>query len=130
MSLCVTTVAGVLALTATDFTLSWTHSVERVAWLESWSMVPGGLKLREARVRGSGAGMEVPDGARLVDGWWVYAPALPPQPVLTLAASGATGGGWNLCADRACRTLGAEPEPPITISECAGARDRQAPIAR
>lgn len=120
MSLCVTTAAGVLALAVADFTLSWTHSVERTEWEEHWRVTPAGLTLAEARVRGSGAGMEPPENAQLIDGWWVYTPALPPQSSLALAASGTTGGGWTLCADGACRTLGAKPGPAIRFSACAG----------
>ena len=58
--------------------------------------VAGGLARRrrravvEARIKGSGAGMEPPEGAGLEDGWWVYMPAIPPLPRLVLAASGAT----------------------------------------
>ena len=52
---------------------------------------------RRGARQGSGAGMEPPEGAVLKDGWWVYAPELPPQATLVLAASGATGEGWTLC---------------------------------
>jgi hypothetical protein len=99
VSLCVLG-SEVLRLAVTAFTLAWTHSVERTAWEEDWRVTPAGLQLVEARVQASGAGMEPPEGARLADGWWVYAPRRPPQPELLLAASGATGGGWTLCARR------------------------------
>ena len=35
-------------------------------------------------------------------GWWVWQPTAPPAE-LVLAASGATGGGWRLCAAGGCR---------------------------
>ena len=38
---------------------------------------------------------------------------------LALAASGATPSGWDLCAEGVCRTLGAEPGPPVRIAPCA-----------
>lgn len=117
MNLCILG-AGAIALSAGDFTLSWTHSVERTEWVEFWNVRPGGLELMEARVRGSGAGMEPPPGARLANGWWVYVPTLPPQPQLSLAASGTTGGGWTLCADGTCRTLGAAAGPAIVLCPC------------
>ncbi len=115
MSLCIATGAGVLALAATGFTLDWTHSVERTAWHEVWEVTPGGLRPVEGRVAGSGAGMEVPEGATFRDGAWHYRPALAPQREVWLAASGATPGGWRLCAGDACLTLGAEPGPPVRL---------------
>ena len=43
---------------------------------------------------------------------------LPPQRELVLAASGATGEGWTLCAAGACRELGAAPGAPIRLAPC------------
>ncbi len=74
MSLCISG-AETLRLAVTAFTLAWTHSVEHVRWEEDWRVTPAGLQVVEARVRGSGAGMEPPPDARLRDGWWVYVPA-------------------------------------------------------
>ncbi|AZO57254.1 DUF1850 domain-containing protein [Mesorhizobium sp. M8A.F.Ca.ET.057.01.1.1] len=51
------------------------------------------------RFKGSGAGMEPPEGAGLRDGWWIYAPKVGAQRRVMLAASGATGDGWTLCTD-------------------------------
>ena len=122
MSVCLT-LAGTaaVAVAASDFTLAWTHSVERTAWRERWSLAEtGGLRLDEARVRGSGAGMDPGEGARLEDGWWVWTPTLPPVPALVLAASGATGGGWTLCADGVCRELGATEDEPLVLAPCDG----------
>jgi hypothetical protein len=118
VSLCILAAGGLVKLAVVGFTLGWTHSVERVAWQETWAVGPAGLELVEARVRGSGAGMEPPEGARLDDGWWVYHPELPPQRVLRLAASGATAGGWTLCAGGVCRELGTEPGMAVTLSPC------------
>lgn len=113
---------GALAvhLAAGSFTLEWTHSVEHTAWRETWRVEPGGLRLLEAAVKGSGAGMEPGEGARLQGGWWVWAPALRPLAEVELAASGATGAGWRLCADGTCREIGAEPGAPIRLAPCAG----------
>ncbi|WP_102109008.1 DUF1850 domain-containing protein [Oceaniglobus roseus] len=113
-------------LAAPDFTLSWTHSVERIEWRETWHVVPDALRLSRAEVRGSGAGMEPGPDARLEDGWWVSEPDLT-VPALTLAASGATGGGWRLCADGRCRELGAQPGAPVVITPCAGDPPAAAP---
>lgn len=117
MSLCVLG-AETLRLAATAFTLAWSHSVEHLRWEEDWRVTPAGLVLVEARVRGSGAGMEPPADARLEDGWWVYTPALPPQPELVLAASGATGAGWTICVAGSCHTLGAAPGAPLHLRPC------------
>ena len=93
MSLCVVTGGKVLTLAVTAFTLSWTHSVEKTGWQEDWQLAGQGLQLREARVKGSGAGMDPGEDAVLKDGWWVWQPDLPVQTELRLAASGATGAG-------------------------------------
>ena len=61
---------GVRTLHAVSvFTLAWTHSVEHVRWEESWRVTGAGLGIEEARVRGSGAGMEPGDDA-VFDGHW------------------------------------------------------------
>ncbi len=113
-------VAGqAVALAASTFTLGWTHSVEHTAWRETWEVTPAGLALREAAVQGSGAGMDPGDGARLKDGFWVWAPDLAPVPELALGASGATGAGWRLCGlAEGCRELGAAAGPAVILSPC------------
>ena len=110
--------AATAFLAASTFTLSWTHSVEKTRWHEVWRVAPAGLELVEARIRGSGAGMEPPPGARLEDGWWVYRPTVAPVPALVLAASGATGSGWRLCADGECREIGGGAGAPVRIAPC------------
>jgi hypothetical protein len=117
VSLCIVAAKGATQLAAAAFTLAWTHSVERVAWEEDWRVTPAGLVIVEARIKGSGAGMEPPDGATLEGGWWRYRPALPPSPEIVLAASGAAG-TWTLCAADACTTLGATPAAPIRLAPC------------
>lgn len=113
MSLCVASALAALSLAAPGFTLSWVHSVERIEWQERWRAQDGALLLVQARVKGSGAGMEPPPDAHWQAGWWVYAPILPPQPVLWLAVSGATVSGWRLCEDGGpCHELEAELAPP------------------
>jgi hypothetical protein len=120
MSLCILAAGKTVTLAVAAFTLSWTHSVERTRWQEDWAISANGLQIVEARVKGSGAGMEPAEGAVLSDGWWVYAPKLPPQRSLVLAASGATGEGWELCAGGSCITLGAAAGEPAILSACAG----------
>ena len=120
MSLCVLVAGKMTVVAVSAFTLSWTHSIEKTRWQEDWRVTPAGLKIVEARVKGSGAGMEPPEGAVLRDGWWVYAPDIGPQPTVRLAASGATGAGWTLCADRTCFELGALSGESVERSACDG----------
>ncbi len=115
---CLLAGAQVLALVGGSFTLSWTHSVEKTGWGETYAVTAEGLKLTEARVQGSGAGMDPGPGAVLQDGWWVWKPTLPAVPELLLGDSGATVSPWTLCSGAKCLTLGAEPGPPIEIRPC------------
>ena len=114
---CLAVGATVLVLASPDFSLRWTHSVEHVEWQEDWRVEGESLTLVTARVRGSGAGMEPGDGAVLTHGWWEW-PGARMVPRLTLAASGATGAGWTLCADGACREIGKDAGPPIVLEPC------------
>ncbi len=117
MSACLMIGATALSLAAGVFDLSWTHSVEKVEWRERWRVEDGALHLTRAWVRGSGAGMEPGPEARLEDGWWVWAPRLT-TPALDLAASGATGAGWTLCADGQCREIGTAPGEALHLTPC------------
>ncbi|MGQ0684717.1 DUF1850 domain-containing protein [Bradyrhizobium sp.] len=104
LSLCLASAGAVKVLAVTAFTLAWTHSIERVEWQEDWRTTAAGLELVEARVKGSGAGMEPPPQARLSGGWFRWKPARPATGEVTLGNSGAAG-EWRLCADGKCRTL-------------------------
>ena len=104
LSLCLASAGVVKALAVAAFTLVWTHSVEKVDWQEDWRVTPHGLELVQARVKGSGAGMEPPADARLIDGWFQWRPKRAPLPELALGNSGVAG-EWRLCGDGQCRTL-------------------------
>jgi hypothetical protein len=105
-TLCLATAGGLVAkLALSAFTLAWTHSVERTEWQEDWRIEHGALVVVEARVKGTGAGMEIPDDAVLRDGWYVYHPHLPPLPALDLARSGAVA-DWRVCVHGRCQPLG------------------------
>ncbi|KAB0568228.1 DUF1850 domain-containing protein [Brucella pituitosa] len=118
MAICIATAGGVLKVAATSFLLSWTHSVEKIPWEESWTVTSQGLVLSEARIKGSGAGMDPPADAVLEDGWYHYRPHIPPRQEIVLAASGKTGGGWTFCAAQKCIELGKEQATPIHIKPC------------
>ncbi|MCC7312443.1 MAG: DUF1850 domain-containing protein [Sulfuritalea sp.] len=115
-------VTAVLAIDA--FTLSWTHSIEKIRWEEDWRIEGKTLVLKEARIRGSGAGMEPPAGSVLKNGVWHYRPQLPPQTVLRLSHS-PHAGGYTLCTETLCRPLadhlpGLSDTAAIEAYPCAG----------
>ena len=118
LALCVIAAGKSMVIATTLFSLSWTHSVEKTEWAESWRLTPQGLELTEARVKGSGAGMDPGEGAQLEDGWWVWEPDLPVVPELVLASSGATVSAWKLCHAGGCVALGAEAGEPVTMRSC------------
>ena len=62
-----------------SLTLAWTHSIEKIRWEEDWLIEGDRLRLDEARVRGSGAGMEAPSGSRFESGVWRYDPHFCPS---------------------------------------------------
>ena len=104
MSLCLAAGALSAVLAVNAFTLSWIHSIEKIRWEEDWHIEAGALVLTEARIRGTGAGMEPPVGALLKNGVWHYRPNLPPQAVLRLAHS-PHAGGYTLCTATLCAPL-------------------------
>lgn len=128
--ICLLSAGKTAVFAASAFTLSWTHSVEKTAWRESWTAGPEGLTVVEGRIEGSGAGMEPPPDAVLKGGVYVYTPTLPPIRELVLAASGATGAGWTFCPQGdGCLTLGADPGAPQRLSWCRAAPGEKAGAA-
>ena len=121
MTICLIVGALVVSLHGDAATLAWRHSVEKILWVEDWRATDAGLVIEAARVRGSGAGMEAGEGARLVDGAWVWRPTLPPQARVVLARSGATA-DWRVCVAGRCRAMG-EIVPDgvdrVTMTTCA-----------
>lgn len=104
MSICLAAGALMVSLGTGEITLSWRHSVQKSLWEELWRETPEGLVIIEARIQGSGAGMDPPDGAKLVDGFWRWKPNLPALPEVAMRRSGATA-DWRVCADGRCRAL-------------------------
>ena len=93
------------------FTLAWTHTVEKVRWEEDYRVSAAGLLLGEARVKGSGAGMEIPDGAEWRGGSWHYRRQLPPLQPLRLGRTHEAG-DYQLCFNQRCRVLSDWLGPP------------------
>lgn len=111
--------ASTLQWSVNAFSLNWVHSVEKVAWQESWRVEPQGLVLESARIKGSGAGMEPAEDAVLKNGWWEWHPHLPPLPEIVLANSNATVSHWQLCAEgKACVELNNQTLDVIRIQRC------------
>ena len=93
------------------FTLAWRHTIEKVRWEEDYRVTTSGLLLGEARVKGSGAGMEIPDGAELREGTWHYQRQLPPLQPLRLGRT-PEAGDYQLCFDQRCHDLSEWLGPP------------------
>ncbi len=111
-------------------TLRWTHSIQKTLWEEDYRVVGRALIVDSARIRGTGAGMEVPDGAAFHDGAWHYRPALPPLPVVHLRHSPYVA-PYTLCAAGVCRSApewlpGLPDDAILSLQPCptAGGDDR------
>jgi len=118
--ICLAAGALLVQLGASEITLSWRHSVQKSLWEEVWRAGSDGLVLAEARVQGSGAGMDPPDGAALVGGFWRWQPALAPLSEVVMRRSGATA-DWRVCADGRCRSLDELLPPdadPVVLKPC------------
>ena len=120
--ICLLAGSKIAPLLVSAITLAWTHSVEKTLWEEDWRAAPAGLELVEARVQGSGAGMEPPPDARLVDGAWRWRPSLGPQRQVVMRRSGATA-DWRICIAGQCRDMSsyvpAEADP-VVMTICDG----------
>jgi hypothetical protein len=121
-ALCLTLGATTISLPTTRFTLAWTHSVEKTEWQEDYRIRGDRLVLSEARIAGTGAGMEPPPDAVFRDGTWRYRPKLPPLPELRLTLSPYTA-DYRICWRRQCRGLAelfgaAAAEGVVTAQPC------------
>lgn len=116
-------VAGLLVAQFGDaITLRWTHSIEKIVWEEDYRRMGNNLRLVEARVRGTGAGMEPPPGAVLKDGAWHYVPALPVLPRVALRHSPHVP-PYVVCTDGRCQTAsawlpGLPPDAIMSLEPC------------
>lgn len=104
VALCLAAGSVQVQLPVQQFTLRWQHSIEKIEWAEDYEVVGSWLLLSQARIRGSGAGMEPPDGSRLVDGVWRYRLADPWRREIVLARSEFVP-DYELCIDGTCRRM-------------------------
>ncbi|HJU71751.1 MAG TPA: DUF1850 domain-containing protein [Paucimonas sp.] len=111
IALCIAAAGALITLPLQSFTLAWTHSIEKIRWEEDYRVEDQRLLLVEARIRGSGAGMDIPDDAVLVNGVWHYAPALKSVPRLRLARSPYVA-DYQLCYGARCHPM-AEIAGPV-----------------
>ncbi len=120
MDLCLIAGTATVRLATLALTLAWTHSVQKTRWEEDWTLRGGRLVVTEARVQGSGAGMEPGPAAHFDGHWWRWRPATPPLPELVLRRSGATE-DYAVCLRGACRPM-RELLPtdadPVTLKPC------------
>ncbi len=100
-------VAGLLvAQLGDDITLRWTHSIQKTVWEEDYRREGNTLRLVEARVRGTGAGMEPPSESVLKEGTWHYVPSLPLLPQVNLAHSPHVP-PYAVCSTGRCQAINA-----------------------
>ena len=119
MSLCLAAAGIVVALGADAITLQWRHSVEKILWQEDWLQSGNRILMTEARILGSGAGMEPPPEARLIGGAWRWKPDLPPQISVSLRRSAATV-DWQICTRGQCQWVHEiiKDADPVTLGIC------------
>ncbi len=105
-------VKAVLAIAS--FTLAWQHSVEKIRWEENYRVEADVLVLEEARVQGSGAGMEPPLASSFKDGFWRWQPKQP-MPELLLTRSEFTP-DYQFCSEDRCQSLTEIVPPAKTVT--------------
>lgn len=100
----------VVFVPVTEFTLAWMHSIEKVRWEEDYAVqldsATGQPQLHavQARIKGSGAGMEPPPDAVLQHGWFTYTPALRTPAELRLTRSEFTP-DYQWCNQGKCQPM-------------------------
>ena len=94
----------------TQFTLAWTHSIEKVRWEEDYrveldplTQLPV-LHATAARIQGSAAGMEPPPDAVLHNGWYSYKPSQQIVTELRLTRSEFTA-DYDWCVAGRCQSM-------------------------
>ncbi|MEM4987946.1 DUF1850 domain-containing protein [Collimonas sp. H4R21] len=112
--LCLASGSAKAVLAIASFTLAWQHSVEKIRWEESYRVEAGALVLEEARVQGSGAGMEPPLASVLKDGFWRWQPRQA-MPELLLTRSEFTP-DYQFCTRDRCQSLTGIVPPTAAVT--------------
>jgi hypothetical protein len=123
-ALCLAAGAFHVRLPVTHFTLRWRHSIEKIEWDEDYEVAGDWLLLSQARIRGSGAGMDPPPGATLFDGAWHYRLADPWRREVVLARSDFVP-DYELCIGGRCQRLWhwiPVAAGPTTLTACTAPR--------
>jgi len=102
-ALCLSSGALQASVVTTAFELQWMHSIEKTQWLEHWEVTPKILTLVRASIATSGAGMDIPDNAVLVNGVYEY-PVNVQLGSVTLSHSPYTAQA-TLCINNHCQPL-------------------------
>ncbi len=132
MPLCLAAGTLLTSLMAGSLTLIWQHSIEKILWEEDWRLEGQALIIQEARVRGSGAGMEPPANAQFRDGVWRYVPTLPHLPALRLTHSPYVA-PYTICVKGACRRIdawlpGLPENAVVELLPCASLAERRSGV--
>lgn len=125
MALCLSAGAASVKLAVSAFSLIWMHSIEKIDWQEDWRLADGQLQLVAAWVQGSGAGMEIPEGAERDGTRWRYHRDIRTA-VLSLPRSAFTP-DYQLCLPgQPCRPLAAWlPADPVLATEIRACDERE-----
>ncbi len=118
MSLCILAGTKITTFAVSFFTLTWFHSVEKTEWQEDWKIINSKLKIVEARIKGSGAGMEPPENSKLVKGWYVYSPKVSTKDEILLATSETNIKNWSVCFNGKCQELPKNGNKPLKLYVC------------
>ena len=114
--------SALLLRVASPLTLSWQHSVEHFEIDEEWQADAAGLTLREVRIHGLGAGVDLPDDAQSFDCGWRFTPKLAAQGRVVLANS-RFGAGYRACWAGQCAALAdlvGGVDRPLVMTSCEG----------
>lgn len=129
-SLCLAAGAMAVSLSWQAFTLIWTHSVEKIEWQEDYSIDGKYLQLTAARVKGTGAGMEIPPRSIFAGGMYHYWPGVPALDKLLLGRSKQVK-DYTICWELGCMPLSDliprdENDTPVEVFACAARGARRA----
>lgn len=125
MALCLSAGSASIKLAVSAFSLIWLHSIEKIDWQEDWQVSSDTLTLASAWVKGSGAGMEIPDGAVHEGGRWRYHPRL--QVAQLSLVRSAYSPDYRLCLPgQPCRPLADWLPAAATPTEIRACREEDA----